>query len=108
MPSLLIGCWLALLGLSTGVVASAGDKKAPSAEQQELGRLLKGLETGDEKTKAALVKLGEKAAAVHVIVALGRMGAAAKDAIPALMEVAIEGPTALRIHARESLKKIKG
>lgn len=47
-------------------------------------------------------------AATHVIVALGRMGAAAKDAVPALTEIAANGPAALRVHAKDSLRKIKG
>src|SRR5262249_23704232 len=47
-------------------------------------------------------------AAAHVIVALGNIGPAARDAVPALMDLAANGPTFLRVHARDSLQKIKG
>lgn len=46
--------------------------------------------------------------AAHVIVALGRMGAAAREAVPALQEIAANGRPMLRIHAKDSLRRIKG
>jgi HEAT repeat protein len=44
---------------------------------------------------------------VHVIVAVGRMGPEAKDAVPRLTDLAKTGSPAVRMHAQESLEKIK-